>query len=303
MLKKLWRALAPNPLERLLGRAREKKAKRLLLIWNRGLGDIALGLYAIVRRIRDFLPDATITFLTRPNLAEGFSLLSGVEVLIAPHLRRGEAISAHSLLKELGHSEDEFDLIIEKPDPTYWVRSQIGTITPLLVWPSEKEDLWKQYPLKEGKHYLGVHVHTETTYGNRDWPETHWRELFERLNIRGKEVLLFGFAKNPSFSLPNVIDLRGETTLFSLLSLIKHSCHTLIVPDSGISAMTYFLNEQFPLLFISLWGNSNMGILKQNVASPNLLLKHVPLIGAEQNISSISPELVESVLINYTKIS
>lgn len=298
MLKKLWRALAPNPLERLLRHAQRAKAKRILLVWNRGLGDIALGLYAIVQKIRDFLPEASVTFLTRSNLAEGFSLLSGVEVLIAPGLQRGEQISAVSLLQEIGHAEEEFDLIIEKPDPTYWVRSQLGKVTPLLSWSSEKDDLWRQYSLKEGKHYIGVHVHTETNYGSRDWPEAHWRELFERLSIRGQEILLFGFAKNPAFSLPNVRDLRGETTLFSLLSLIKHSCHTLIVPDSGISAMTYFLNEQFPIVFISLWGNPNMGILKQNVASPNLLLKHIPLIGEKQSISSISPKLVESVVMH-----
>ena len=32
-----------------------------MLFWNRGLGDIALGLYAIVHRIRESIPDAKIT--------------------------------------------------------------------------------------------------------------------------------------------------------------------------------------------------------------------------------------------------
>jgi ADP-heptose:LPS heptosyltransferase len=46
--------------------------RKILLAWNRGLGDIALGLYAIIQRIREFIPDAEITFLIRENLQEGF---------------------------------------------------------------------------------------------------------------------------------------------------------------------------------------------------------------------------------------
>ena len=77
-----------NPLDRIIKKARVRDQKRFLLFWNRGLGDIALGLYAIVHRIRESIPNAEITFLTRPNLYDGFVLLGGVNIIVAPDLKR-----------------------------------------------------------------------------------------------------------------------------------------------------------------------------------------------------------------------
>ena len=195
--------------------------------------------------------------------------------------------------EELGISPESFDLIIDKPDPTYWVRWQLGKVTPRLVWRPEWDALWEKYPISSETRYIGAHVQTETNYATwRNWPTEHWEKLFLLLKERGEKILLFGFAKEPRFDHPNIIDLRGETPLFDLLSIIKNRCHTLLVPDSGISSMTYFLDASFPIKIISLWGNPDMGILKQDVDSPNPLLKHVPLIGPRGNIAAITPEKV-----------
>ena len=72
-----------------------------MLAWNRGLGDIALGLYAIVHRIKKMIPDARITFATRGDLLQGFSLLKGVNVIEIPDWKRGE----------------KFDLLGQKKQP------------------------------------------------------------------------------------------------------------------------------------------------------------------------------------------
>lgn len=292
MLKKVYRLFAPNPFDRLLKKAR---GGRILLFWNRGLGDIALGLYAMVLHIRKYIPDAEITFLTRPDLREGFKLLSGISTIVAPDLKRRQVVDVRALLARLGHPPEQFDLIIEKPDPTYWVRWQIGKVTPRLVWQPEWDTLCEKYGLDPSKSYVGAHVQTESNYASwRDWPLSHWQELFERLEKRGQKVLLFGFAKEPRFDLPNVIDLRGETPLFDLLSIIKNRCHTLIVPDSGVSALTYYLDTPFPLKVIALWSIPDAGILKQNVASPNPLLNYIPLINPQT--SAILPSQVEGML-------
>ena len=82
MLKRLWKKFGPNPLDQKLKRAVKQECRRILIPWNRGLGDIALGLYALVYRIRKAIPDARITFVTRPDLAEGFKLLDNVETII-----------------------------------------------------------------------------------------------------------------------------------------------------------------------------------------------------------------------------
>ncbi len=134
----------------------------------------------------------------------------------------------------------------------------------------------------------------ETNYGLwRNWPLERWQDLFERLEkIPSVKVLLFGFGSEPKFSFQNVIDLRGKTNLFQLLSIVKNRCKAAILPDSGILSMIYYLDTSFPIQVISLWADPNHGILKQGVFSPNPQLSHVPLIGERRNLSSISAQEV-----------
>ena len=89
-----------------------------------------------------------------------------------------------------------------------------------------------------------------------------------------------------------LIDLRGETTLHEMLSIIKNRCSYLIAPDSGVLSLTYYIDVTFPLKVISLWADPKQGILKQNVASPNPELVHAPLIGKKGDISSITVDEV-----------
>lgn len=290
MIAKFLRKLIPNTLDLLLQKAQKKGDKKILLFWNRGLGDIALGLYAIVHRIREFIPDAEITFLTRANLYEGFVLLGDVHVRIVPKLKRGDPFNRCFI------NDEEYDLIIENPDPTKWVSWQLGKLTPKLCWQVEWDDLWTKFPLDPSETYIGAHVQTETSYGFRDWPAASWHRLFEKITADGKKVLLFGFAKEPKFDIEGVIDLRGDTPLFELLSIIKNRCQALIVPDSGVSSMAYFLHADFPIKHISLWGEAHMGILKQNVPSPNKLLHHIPILGKDKNIAMITPDEVYAKL-------
>lgn len=298
MFKQLFRKIAPNPLDRLLKKAQQKQQKRFLIAWNRGLGDIALGLYAIVHRIREFIPDSAITFIARENLKEGFTLLEDVEVLTVPSWKRGKPYSIQEGLLEIGQDPANYDVFIERPDPTYWVKWQRGNLVPKLRWNPEWDRLCEKYGLKEGEKYIGVHAHTETNYGfGRNWSLQKWQELFDRVIQKEQvKILLFGFEKEPQFSGKGIIDLRGQTSTYELLSIIKNRCFALVMLDSGISAMTYFLDTPFPIKLISLWGNPDMGILKQNVASPNPKLVHIPLLGREENINAIEASQVEQAI-------
>jgi len=280
----------PNRLDWLCKRAKRHQSKRILLAWNRGLGDIALGLYAIVHRIRYWIPDAQITFLIRANLQEGFSLLRGVQTISAPSWVRGEPYDVNQTLAGLGRSPDEFDLIIAWPNPTEWVSWQYGQLMPRLVWDPSHEELHKKFDLPAHFTYVGVQPAAETRYGLwRNWPNNRWSELFEKLHSSDSmRVILFGLGTGPGFASDRIIDLRGKTSLFELLSIIKNRCRYLIAPDSGILSMAYYLDTAFPLQIISLWASPNHGILKQNVASPNPLLVHRPLIGAHRDLSTIA---------------
>ena len=281
-----------NSLDRALKKAAKKRQQRVLIAWNRGLGDIALGLYALVHRIRHFMPDAEVTFITRSNLKDGFALLPGVSVLEATQWRRKVPFDLPQTLADLGVDKHSFDLILEAPNPTRDLKWQLGTLTPKLEWNPAWDGLHERFSLPTG--CIGVHVQTETGYApGRDWPLEKHRELFTQVKT---PIVLFGFAPHPALEMPHVIDLRGKTALFDMLSVIKHRCHTLLVPDSGVLSFTYYLNCAFPLRVVSLWGNPRMGVLKQNVASPNPLLVHTPLYGKNETAADIAVDAVLEAL-------
>jgi hypothetical protein len=282
MLKNLWKKIAPNPLDKRLKQAAQAGCKTVLIPWNRGLGDIALGLFAIVRRVREYIPDAQVTFLTRPDLKDGFQLLKGVDVIIAPEWSRGKPMTFPANLPS-------FDLIIPNADPSYWVAWQRGTLIPKMEWNKEWDSLCDRFKLPS--NCVAAHVHCETGYYfERNWPFDKWQELFDSLE---GPIVLLGLKKDPVFKHPQLIDLRGETSLFEILAILKNRCRCLIAPDSGILGMTYFLNTPFPLRIVSLWADPNHGILKQNVPSPNPLLEHIPII---------SPNRKDAALISVSQV-
>ncbi len=283
-----------NPLDKLLKRV---SGRRVLVVWNRGLGDIPLGLVALVHRIRSYIKDPEIFFLTRSDLAEGFAFIPGVFVLVAPHWVRGGSIDLEETLASLGHALADFDCILERPDPTRHLRWQIGSFIPKLQWQERFEVAPEAYGLDVNLRYIGVHVHSETVYSyEKNWPEERWQGLFSRLP-EGSQVLLFGMQPKSSFSMPRVHDLRGKTSLCAVLSLIKNVCSALVVPDSGLLAFTYYLDLSFPLKIVSLWADPRQGVLRQAVESPNPQLVHVPLFGKKEQIATISEEMVLEALL------
>src|SRR5437764_14773237 len=83
------RAFGTEP-DRALAKARGDARRRFLFFWNRGLGDIALGLVPIFLRIRDEFPGARIEVVTREELRAPFEL-AGVAALYVVKGRQREA--------------------------------------------------------------------------------------------------------------------------------------------------------------------------------------------------------------------
>lgn len=298
MMKALKRLLTPNPFDVMLKDAASKGHKKILVAWNRGLGDIALGLYALVHRIREYMPDAKITFLTRPDLKDGFLLLADVDIIASPTIVRGREFSVAEEMEKMGRSLADFDLVIEKPDPTRWLYWQIGKLTPRLAWKSEWDELHKKFSLPKEGDAIGVHVQTETCYNyEKNWPEAYWNQFFSKTGSKA-HFFLFGFKKEPVFEGPNIVDLRGKTNLLEMLSIIKNRCTHLVVPDSGVLSLTYYLDIATPLRVVSLWADPAQGILKQKVASPNRSFSHVAMIGKNKDTSRIPVDEVMLALGN-----
>lgn len=293
LLKRFWRRYGINPLDRLLKRCQQQGSLRFLICWNRGLGDIPLGLYALVHRIREAIGAAEITFITREDLADGFKLLEGVSVIVDPKWKRGSSVEIDSALVCL----EDFDQIIKYPDPTGWLMWQLGKLTPKLSWKAEWDLFAASYSLDPNKIYIGIQVQTQTTYGyEKNWPLSHWQEFCNSLPSE-YGVILLGFASPLKLEGPGIVDLRGKTSLLEMLSVIKNSCRYLLVPDSGVLSMVYYLDVSYPLEVISLWADPEQGILKQNVSSPNSLLVHTPLIAQNRDLSTVAVTDVMSALL------
>lgn len=294
MLKKLWEKFGINPFDTLLKKARKAQYRRFLICWNRGLGDIPLGLYALTQRIRAFIPDAEVTFATRTDLADGFKMLDGVSTLVDPNWKRGVSFDLKSTLVRSGLSLADFDVVLEHPDPTRWLMWQLGQLVPKLTWRPEWNFLHERFALDPSQTNIGVHVQTETNYTyEKNWPLNSWKEFFQKVvRDKGARIVLFGFMTQPVFDSEGIIDLRGKTSLFEMLSIIKNRCRYLLVPDSGVLSITYYMDVCFPIDIVSLWSDPKQGVLKQRVASPNPLLRHTPLIARNQDLRNLDVDSV-----------
>jgi ADP-heptose:LPS heptosyltransferase len=291
VFRRLIRLLRPNPLDTLLRRAKRAGHGRFLLFWNRGLGDVPLGLYAINYRIRTFIPAARIAYITRSDLADAFAMLDGVQTIVAADWRRYEPVDTAATLRQLGISSADFDVLVESPDPTYWVRWQLGKLVPRLTWPRRWSGAAEPLGVK-GRGFVAMHVHSETRYGyEKNAPLSTWQALATGLAPR--PVALLGFKRDEAFAgMDHVIDLRGRTTLVQLLDFVLHQCSALIAPDSGILSLLYYVERAAPLSIVSLWSDPRQGILKQNVASPNPLLRHTPLIAPDRDLRRVGPSSI-----------
>ncbi len=291
-MKNLWKKYGINPFDTLLKKAKKANHRRFLICWNRGLGDIPLGLYGLTERIRQFIPDAEVTFITRTDLADGFKMLEKVTTLVDPEWKRGVPFDLKSTLARLGLSDSDFDLVLQRPDPTRWLMWQLGKLTPKLSWNSEWDRLHERFSLSQAQSYVGVHVQTETHYTyEKNWPIDFWKEFFKRaVSEKGMKIILFGFAPQPLFEEEGIIDLRGKTSLFEMLSIIKNRCRYLLVPDSGVLSITYYIDAPFPIDIVSLWSDPRQGVLKQRVPSPNSFLRHTPLIAKNNDLRTVDVE-------------
>jgi len=225
-------------------------------------------------------------------------MLDKVSILVNPDWKRGVPFDLKSTLMRSGLSFADFDLVLEHPDPTRWLNWQLGKLIPKLSWKPEWDSLHERFALDAFKIYLGVHVQTETNYSyEKNWPLSFWKEFFQRVvREKGVEIILFGFMPQPTFDFEGIVDLRGKTSLFEMLSIIKNRCQYLLVPDSGILSITYYIDACFPIDIVSLWSDPRQGVLKQKVISPNPLLRHIPLIAKNGDLRNVDINSVMSSL-------
>lgn len=300
MLRKIVRKIKPNPLDSLLKKAKRNNKKTFLLAWNRALGDVSLGLYAVCYRIKCYIPDAKITFIIREDLKEAFELL-GYNYITVPFWRRYVFYDIYHTLKLLKIDYENFDVIIEKPDPNYWTKWQLSKLVPKLRWQENFDNLSEKFNLPSDKVLIAVQPAIETKHSPwRSWPVECFQKLFSFDFNNQVKFVLIGTKADINFEGNNVIDLRGKTTLLEVLSIIKNKCFYFISLDSGILSLFYYLDKNFPIKLIALWGSKDVGVIRQNVSSPNKQMIYFPLY--EKNLQNLKPsELKKYIFPNDIK--
>ena len=300
-LRALGDRLGGEPYERALARAAREKRNRVVFYWNRGLGDIALGLVPMFARAKARLPGAAIEVVTRAELAEPFRLTDARAIHVVPGLERGEPISAGTACARLAADPRAGALAIDAPDPTRWLAVARDPAPPRFRWSAEFDALAAKFaPRDDDRPWIAVHASTETARHYRyvkDWPDDAWRTLFDATAARrDARFVLFGHSRAPAFDAPNVVDLRGRTGFLEMLALVRTRCAALVAPDGGVLNAVYFLDASFPITVVSLWSDPRQGLLKSRAASPNPHLVHVPLVGDGDDVREIAPDDVLAAL-------
>jgi len=301
MIRRASDRLIGSEFERAIARCAADPRDGFLFFWNRGLGDVALALVPLFTRIRRRIPGARITVLTRAELEEPFRLTDADDIRVIANLRRDATISRQDVRSACGRDPDSFGAVFLDPDPTRWLHGERSRFPPSLRWDPKWDALADRIaPQAPGRSLVAAHVSSETaSYYSyvKDWPVDRWRELLGRLaGNDGMRWVLFGHRREPAFEFPHVCDLRGRTGFLELMAIAKNRCRVLVGPDSGILNTVYYLNARFPLDVVSLWSDPRQGMLAQGCPSPNPQLRHVHIVGRDEDVRNIPVDEVERAL-------
>ncbi len=290
--RRLADRLGGTALDRAVRHAARGPRRDFLFCWNRGLGDVALCLVPIFARVRRDVRGARITVVTRPELDEPFRMTDVDHVVTIPGLARDTKLSLAALRAQAGLEPERFGAVFTDPDVNRWLHGRRTEFPPALSWDPAWDALADRLvPAAPDRIRIGAHVSAETGayYGYaKDWEPASWRALFARAaDLPHVEWLVFGQAPEPRYNDPHVRDLRGRTGYLEMASIIRNRCRLLVAPDSGVLATAYYMAARFPLDIISLWSDPRQGILLQGCPSPNPLLRHVPLVGRDEQARNI----------------
>jgi len=301
-LHRLWDSLRGPEFDRALRRAELSGCHRFLFGWNRGLGDVGLGLTPFFERIRRAFGDSRIDVVTRADLEPVFTLAGADSIRVVSGLKRGAALELEAEARRLGIDPRSYAGAFNNPDLRRWAHSARQTVAPRLHWPAGFDGLSERFAeLRDPGPWVGVHVRSETAQFYRyvkDWPAERWPRLFESVQAKiPARFVLLGIANDGELARPGVVDLRGRTTLLEALCLVRTRLKVLVAPDSGVLSLVYLLDMEKDLDVVSLWADPRQGVLKLGQPSPNARLRHHPLVGQGEDIANISVQEVSAAIV------
>src|SRR4029450_5312304 len=123
-------SVAGTALDRAVRRAAAGPRRDFLFFWNRGLGDIALGLVPVFARVRRDVPGARISVVTRPELKEPSAPTGADAVVTIAGLARDERVTLADLRAIAGLELDRCAAVFEDPDVNRWLRGRRAEVPP-----------------------------------------------------------------------------------------------------------------------------------------------------------------------------
>ncbi len=178
-----------------------------------------------------------------------YGLLNDVRVLDKP---------AFPLMVEryvaLAYDKDRIKAARDLPQPLLWPQLQVSA--------EEKVATAAAFALSDQRPAIGFCPGAEFGPAKR-WPHYHYAALAQQLIEQGKQIILFGSAKDhetgeqilqalPETARPFCRNLAGETQLEQAVILLAH-CHAVVSNDSGLMHIAAALNR--PL--VALYGPSS----------------------------------------------
>ena len=155
--------LRGTPFDRAVAHARRQGIAHFVFGWNRGLGDIALGLVPLFAQVRAAIPHARIDVFTREDLAQGMALTDCNAVHVIPELARGPAVDISRAAAAAGVVLDANALLFADPDPTRWLDGRRQVHPPVLHWNPRWDALADPLvPAAPDLLTIGAHVSSET---------------------------------------------------------------------------------------------------------------------------------------------
>ena len=280
-LKRWSRSRRPRARHRVRARAcapRERAGRRdFVFAWNRGLGDIALGLVPLFARIRAQDPrqphrgrharrsGGGVRARRRgrdPRRARHWSARSPVDPSRRPMRRRASRCP-------LG------DRVRRSRSDALARRAAAGVSAFACAGDAEWNALADDRCAAEPRRHRDRRARE---LGDR---AVLWlREGLARRRVAGAvravsasrnvRWLLFGNVRATTSSRRRTSSTcAGRRRSSSCSPSIRNRCRILVAPDSGVLTAAYYLADDFPLDVISLWSDPRQGILKQGCPSPN----------------------------------
>ncbi len=296
--------------DRLLRRARRRRALRLATAWIRGLGDVPFILGEFTRHVAQAVPGARLTLLVRPGLEEACRWIEGLHrVVVVDEWRRELTLESpwglafpppweiREALRRRG-LDVEIDLVVPYPLGRWYARG-FAERRPRLRWTEDEQGfgpafLERAFP--ERPRYviaLNTYIGTARYYdGDKEWGVEKFARLMAALLEEIPEsrlVLIDALRVDGLPSGPRILDARGRLGVAQSVS-VAAAADLFIGLDAAHANLLYFL-EGISLDVIVLLGRTGRFTpLAYPPASPGLRL--LTLAGAGENIHAITPEVV-----------